>query len=116
MTNPKVNFIGKTLSGTYILHYENSLYYKKYGCSTIKKDSNVKTVLVFQNKIILLKEIDGINSIIIYNEDFLEEKNINIKDKAFDVDNINNYMKYTNRKIDKMYIAKDNIYIAFSPI
>lgn len=113
MITPKIKFIGKTLSGTYIIHYNETLYYKKYNCNIVKKDTNVAKTLVYRDKIIILKDFTEYNTLIVYNEDFLEEKSVNIKDKAFDVDEINNYMRYTNRKISNIYISHDNLFILF---
>jgi hypothetical protein len=36
--------------------------------------------------------------------------------KQLDVDNINNYMKYTNRKIENIYLANNSLFILFEPI
>jgi uncharacterized protein with GYD domain len=113
---PELTYFGKTLNGTNVLVYNNSLFYKKQGQNIVKYCDNVRKVEVSDNLIILLynqnnwtKSLD----LVVLKENFADAKKVFVKDKAFDVDDINNYLKYSNRTVKDFYITEGELFVVF---
>jgi hypothetical protein len=113
---PNLTFFGKTINGTFVLVYNNSLFYKKTGQNVAKYCDNVKKVEIFNNLIVLLYNQNNWTEsldLIVLKEDFSNTKKVFVKDKAFDVDEVNKYLKYSNRTIKDFYISNEELFVMF---
>ena len=113
---PELTYFGKTLNGTYVLVYRDSLFYKRQGQNIVKFCDGVKKVEVYNDIVILLYNQNNWTEsldLVVLKEDFTDSKKIFVKDKAFDVDDVNNYLKYSNRTIDDFYISDGEIFVLF---
>jgi hypothetical protein len=113
---PELTYFGKTLNGTNVLVYNNSLFYKKQGQNIIKYCDNVRKVEVHNNQIILLYNQNNWTEsldLVVLKENFSDTKKVFVKDKAFDVDDINNYLKYSNRTIKDFYVTGGELFVVF---
>lgn len=113
---PELTYFGKTLNGTNILVYNNSLFYKKQGQNIVKYCDNVRKVEVYDNLIILLYNQNNWTEsldLVVLKENFADTKKVFVKDKVFDVDDINNYLKYSNRTIKNFYITEGELFVVF---
>ena len=114
--SPEVSYFGKTLNGTSVLVYNNSLFYKRQGQNIVKYCDKVKKVLVYKNLIILLYNQNNWTEsldLVVLKENFADATKVFVKDKAFDVDDINNYLKYTKRIVKDFYVSDDELFVVF---
>jgi hypothetical protein len=113
---PDLSFFGKTLNDTVVLVYNNSLFYKRHNQNIVKYCDNVRKVDVYKNYVIILFNQNNWTESLdleVIKEDFTDAKKVFVKDKAFDVDQINNYLKYTNRSIKDFYITGGELFVLF---
>lgn len=113
---PELSYFGKTLNGTFVLVYNKSLFYKKQGQNIVKYCDNVQKVEVFNNSVILLYNQNNWTEsldLIVLKENFSDSKKVFVKDKAFDVDDVNNYLKYSKRTIKDFYISENELFVLF---
>jgi len=110
----KVNFVDKTLNGTLIIVADNVLYYKK--TNIVKYKENVVGVNVFNDLVCIQINNNGIFDTIIVPETFNKISSLYIKDNNFNVDNIYQYLKFTNRTIGSIFTSNNKIFIEFCDI
>jgi hypothetical protein len=112
----ELSYFGKTLGGTYVLVYGGSLFFKKQGQNIVKYCDNVAKAVVSDSNIILLynqnnwtKSLD----LVVLKENFTDVKKVFVKDKAFDIDDVNNYLKFSKRTVKDFYISDGELFVLF---
>ena len=105
-----------TLSGTLIFHVSDKLFYKLMGGEVTLYSSNVDKVYVSGDKVIILYNENTDNLVSILTDKFQNFSNLFIKDNAYNIDFLLNYMKFTNRDIDDIFVNDNKITIIFGEI
>lgn len=109
----KVDYISETIYGTLIILSENNLYYKIKKQPLALFESNVDRVFLDNDNLVILHKEKGVY---VVDGNLQRVKNVYIKDKAFNIDFINNYKKATNRDIQDIFINDGKMNIIFGDI
>jgi hypothetical protein len=75
--------------------------------------SNVKEAHVNGEYVVISYTNDNME---IVDQNFTAPKSVYVKDLTFHVDHIFNYLRFTNRKINKIWSGKDKLYVDFCNI
>jgi len=113
--NPDVSYLGKTLSGTYVIVYQNSLYYQKFGQGIVKYADDIQKVSVYKNLVVVLyTPTSAALSLVILKENFSDTETVFVKDNAFDIDDIDKYLDFSNRTIRDFHISDGELFVIFN--
>jgi hypothetical protein len=110
-----IKYIGKTLSGTTVIHSDQYLLYMLHGGSLSVYSDSVSEVYVSGEYVIVRYDTEK-SDFEIVDQNFVGAKSVYVKDLSFNIDHIFNYLKFTNRKIRRVWAGKNKIYIEFCGI
>jgi hypothetical protein len=110
-----VNFVGKTLNNTLVVHVDDILYYSDSNMNPVKfLEKDVIETAIFQNLVIITSKLNGSTNVTIVPETFKDQYSVFVKDNNFNVDHIYRYLMFTNRTIDKVYTNEGQISIVLN--
>lgn len=104
----------KTLNSTIVVLIGTSLFYKLTGKGVTQYSDDVDEVFTYKDKIVV-KFICNKSNIVIIDDDFMFTRNLFVKDSSINVDHIFRYKEYTNRKVDRIWVADGNLHVEFKP-
>lgn len=107
-----ITFIGRTLSNTLVIIANNTLFYKLNNSDVEFFAHNVKYALIKDEFVIIVTKHKQ-QSLLVVDQNFKKVYNLYVKDLYFNVDHIFNYLKYTNRIINNVWVTKNKLYISF---
>jgi len=105
-----IDYIGRTTNNTLVIQSGNYLFYQSTGRDLNLYGSNVKEAHVNGEYVVISYTNDNME---IVDQNFTEPISVYVKDLTFHVDHIFNYLKFTNRKINKVWNGKDKVYVQF---
>lgn len=112
----KLEYMSQTLSGTLLIKIEDKLFYKIPNQNLSLFDSNIKKVEVYKDWVIILFDISRKNALFVYDGNLQSNRNILVRDNAFNNDGILRYLQATNREIENFFLSNDTINIIFGDI
>jgi len=110
-----IDYIGRTTNNTLVILSGNYLFYKLNGGKINLYSDKVKEAYV-NGEFVIIRYIDTESNLQLIDQNFSTPKSVYVKDLSFNVDHIFNYLKFTNRRINKVWNGKDKVYIYFCDI
>ena len=108
----RVLFSSKTLNNTVVVLIGTNLYYRLSGKDVTEFSDDVDEVFIYRDKVIVRFRCNKSN-IVIIDDDFTFTRNLFVKDSSINVDHIFRYKEFTNRKIDRIWVADGNLHVEF---
>jgi hypothetical protein len=107
-----IDYVGRTTSNTLVIRSGRYLFYQLNGGVLNMYADNVREAHV-NGEYVIVRYGGTDENLELIDQNFSNAKSVYVKDLTFHVDHIFNYLRFTNRKINKVWNGKDRVYIQF---